>query len=385
MFAPIAVDNVAFPQSSSMSTLDFLPETFEAFQSYSNFATSSTYVTQSLAPSPTISTIMRWGMGPDNQILGIAESGGTIYKWNANTDTLTTHGSQSPGTVRNVVWDNLTNSWVICGASSFVKVSCDNLSVSASIAVPTGQTGTQYAAAVAFGGKAYALPLVSVTTGTKVAIFDLVNNTSSLSANTIGGASGGYWGAVLTSVGTIYFVKESGITNNSIYEYNPLTDTGANFGTFSGIIGYGPTNLPNGNVFIPVLRFNQTCYIVNPVNKSIQTIPTAGFGYETGICVGQNGHVYGMSSSTNVSQNGIWGFNTSTNTGYKTQYVVQPPSGGSRGFQDMFSLADGRLILMQGDGNNGRLVYYTYLSNPNSNTFTSIGAVNPIMTNGKGT
>lgn len=382
MFAPIAVDNVDFPQSSSLSTLDFIPESFEAYQAYSNMPTASTATSQSFTPSPTINTIMRWGMGPDNQILGIAEGGGTLYKWDANTDTMTTHGSQSPGTVRNVVWDNLTNSWVICGASSFVKISCANLSVSASISVPSN-TGTQYPAAVAFGGKAYAMPLVSVSSTTRVAIFDLVANTATTSSVTIGSSTGGFWGAVLTSVGTIYFFKENSATNASIYEYNTVTDTGTLFGTLSGTPGYGPVNLTNGNILAPSLGINQNVSIINPVNKSVQIITTPGFGYTTGICLGQNGHVYGIRSAT--SNNGMWGFNTTTNTGYLTSYGVPAASSGDRGYQDFFSLADGRLVAMPGQNNSGRLTYWTYLSNPTNNTFSTIGAVNPIITNGKGT
>lgn len=380
MFAPIAVDNIAFPQSSSLSTLDFIPESFEAFAAYSNYATASTATSQSFTPGP--NTIARWGMGPNNQILGIAEGGGTVYKWDANTDTMTTHGTQSPGTIRNVVWDNVTNSWVICGTNSFVKVSCENLSVSSSIAVPTGQSGTQYPAVVAFGGKAYALPLVGVTTGTKVAIFDLVNNTSSLSSATVG-SGGAFWGAVLNSIGTIYFASETAGTNTSIFEYNPQTDTGARFGTMSGNTGYGAINLPNGNVAFCALGINAAIYIVNPVSKAIQTITGTNFGYTTGICLGQNGHIYGIRSAT--TNNGLYGFNTTTNTGYLSSYGVIAAGSGDRGYQDLFSLADGRLIAMPGSGNSGRLQQWTYLQNPNNNTFTSIGAANPIMTSAKGT
>jgi hypothetical protein len=123
-------------------------------------------------------------------------------------------------------------------------------------------------------------------------------------------------------------------------------------------------------------------YIVNPVNKSIQTIPTAGFGYTGGICVGQNGHPYGIRSAT--TNNGMWGFNTTTNTGYLTSYTVPAATSGDRGYQDFFSLADGRLIGMPGPNNSGRITYWTYLQNPNNNTFSQIGAGNPIMQNGKG-
>jgi len=380
MFTPVAVDNIAFPESSSLSTLDFLPESFDAFQAYNNFTTSSTYTTQSFTTTP--NAIMRWGMGPNNQILGVPEVGGTVYKWDANTDTMTTHGTKAIGTIRNIVWDNLTNSWVMCGTLSFVKISCDNLAVSSSISVPTNQ-GTQYPAVVAFGGKAYAMPLVSTGVNTAVAIFDLVANTATTSSVKTGVTGTGYWGACLTSVGTIYFAREPGGTNNAIFEYNPITDTGTNFATLTGSPGYGIINLPNGNVFVAALGVNQTVYIINPVNKAIQTIATAGFGYSAGICIGQNGHVYGIQSQS-TGDNGIWGFNTTTNTGYLTQYAVQRPTSTARGFQDLFQLSDGRLIAMTGQNNSGRLVYYNYIDNPRNNTFPSIGAVNPIMTNGKG-
>jgi hypothetical protein len=379
MFAPIAVDNIDFPTRTSLSTLDFLPESFEAYQAYSNMPTSSTYTTQSIATNQ--NALLRCGINGDGRILCIPEGGGSTFIWNTVTETSSSAGSISPGTVRNVVWDNVTNSWIICGNNSFVKVNCDTLATT-SITVPTNG-GTQYPAAVAFGGRAYAMPLVSTNANTAVAIFDLVANTATTSSVKAG--AGGFWGACLTSVGTIYFAREVGATNNSIFEYNPTTGTGTNFATLSGNTGYGPVNLPNGNVFVANLGINTTAYIINPVNKSIQTIPTAGFGYLLGICVGQNGHVYGMGSDTNASNNGIWGFNTTTNLGYKTQYRVQPPSSGGRGFQDMFSLADGRLILMPGQNmTNNLLVYYTFLQNPRNNTFSQIGAGNPIIQNAKG-
>ncbi len=379
MFAPIAVDNVAFPQSSSLSTFDFLPESFEAFAAYSNYSvTSSLYTSQSFSTG--LNAIFRWGMGPNNQILGMSEGGGTVYKWDANTDTMTTHGTQSPGTVRNIVWDNVTNSWVICGASSFVKISCANLTVSSSIAVPSN-TGTQYPAVVAFGGKAYALPLVSVSTTTRVAIFDLVANTSTTSSVTIGIATGGgFWGAVLNSVGTIYFFREASATNNSIYEYNTITDSGSYFGTLGGNTGYGAVNLPNGLVAACALSNTPgtNIYIINPVNKSIQTRTGTAFAYSTGICIGQNGHIVGQNTGAN---SGIYGYNPTTGVGYKTN-VALTNMGASRSYQDLFSLSDGRLINMPGQNNSGRLDYVTYL--PNNTTFPSIGAVNPIMTNSKG-
>jgi len=379
MFAPVAVDNIDFPQRTSLSTLDFIPESFDAYQAYSNIPTSSTYTTESFATS--INAIMRCGINDTGKILCIPEGGGTTFIWDTNTNTSSSAGSISPGTARNVLWDNVSNSWVICGTTSFVKVNCDTLATT-SIGVPTN-AGSQYAAAVVFGGKAYAAPLASTNANTAIAIFDLVANTATTSSVKPG--TGGFWGACLTSVGTIYFCRENSATNNTIYEYNPITGTGTAFGTLASTPGYGITNLPNGNVFVPSLGLNQSCYIINPVNKSIQTIATAGCGYTTGICLGQNGHPYGITSVSGTSDNGIWGFNTTTNLGYKTQYVVQRPTAGNRGFQDMFSLADGRLIAMPGQDNSGRLVYYTFLSNPANNTFSQIGAGNPIIPNGKGT
>lgn len=380
MFAPVAVDNIAFPQSSSLSTLDFIPESFDAFQAYSNIPTSSVYSTGS-SGTTIINTIMRWGMGPNDRIMGIGESGGTLYIYDAINRSATTHGTQSLGSIRNILWDNVTNSWVICGETAFLKVSCDNPAVSQSIAVPTN-SGTQYPAAVAFGGKVYAAPLVGTNANTAIAIFDLVSNTATTSSVKPG--SGGFWGACLTSVGTIYFVREAQSTNNTIYEYNPVTGTGTAFGTIATNAAYGVTNLPNGNVFLPVLGSNQTAYIINPVNKGIETIATAGFAYLTGLCVGQNGHPYGLISQQ-TGDNGIWGFNPITKRGYLTQYVVRRPSSGNRGFQDIFSISDGRLVLMAGQNNSGLFVDYTYLSNPNSNTFSSIGVANPIMQNAKAT
>ena len=377
MFAPVATQNIDFPTRTSLSTLDFIPESFDAYSAYSNQTTSSTYTTQSIVSN--INAIMRYGINDSGKILGIPEGGGTTFIWDTNNDTSSSAGSISPGTVRNVVWDNVSNSWVICGTNSFVKVNCDTLATT-TISVPTNQ-GSQYPAVVAFGGKAYAMPYVSTGVNTAVAIFDLVANTATTSSVKGGG---NYWGACLTSVGTIYFAREGGGTNNAIFEYNPITDTGTNFVTAGGSPGYGITNLPNGNVFLPALGVNATVYIINPVNKAIQTIATAGFGYLLGICVGQNGHVYGIRSETTAADNGIWGFNTTTQRGYKTQYVVQPPTSGNRGFQDLFSLADGRLVAMPGQNNSGRIVYYTFLNNPRSNTFSQIGAGNPIIQNAKG-
>jgi hypothetical protein len=381
MFAPVAAQNIDFPTRTSLSTLDFIPESFDAYRAYSAIPTASAYTTQSILTN--INAIMRWGINDTGKILGIAEGGGVSFIWDTVTETSSSVASMNVGTIRNVVWDNLTNSWVICGSNSFMKVDCDTLAT-ASIAVPTN-SGSQYPAVVAYGGKAYAMPLVGVTSATRVAIFDLVANTSTTSSVTYGGNTVGFWGAVLNSIGTIYFFKETTAANASIYEYNPITDTGTLFGTIPANGGYGPTNLPNGNVFAPGLGINQSVAIINPVNKSIQTIATAGFGYATGICVGQNGQPYGIRSDTNAANNGIWGFNTATQTGYKTQYVVQQPSSGDRGFQDFFSLPDGRLVAMPGQNNSGRLVYYTFLSNPRSNTFSQVGAANPIIQTGKGT
>jgi hypothetical protein len=376
MFAPVATQNIDFPTRTSLSTLDFLPESFDAYQAYSNIPTASTFTSQSYSTS--LDSILRCGINDTGRILCIPEDGGTTFIWNTNTETSSSAGSISPGTVRNVVWDNLTNSWIIAGSSNFVKVNCDTLATT-NIAVPTN-VGGDYAAVVAFGGKAYAMPLVGTGVNTAVAIFDLVANTATTSSVKGGGS---YWGACLTSVGTIYFAREEGATNNSIFEYNPITGTGTNFATFTGNTGYGITNLPNGNVFVPALGVNQNVYIINPVNKSIQTIAAAGFGYSTGICVGQNGHPYGIAAAS-AGNNGIWGFNTITNTGYLTSYTVPQPSADGRGYQDLFSLADGRLVAMPGQSNGGKLTYWTYLQNPRNNTFSQIGVGNPIITNGKG-
>lgn len=378
MFAPVAVDNIQFPTRTSLSTLDFIPESFDAFQAYSNIPTSSTYTTQSIITSA--NGTYRWGINDTGKILGVQEGGGPIFIWDTVNETSSSIASISLGTaIRNVVWDNLTNSWVICGTTAFMKVNCDTLATS-SIAVPTN-VGTQYPAVVAFGGKAYGLPLVTTGANTAIAIFDLVANTATTSSVKPG--TGGWWSAIVNSVGTIYFCKENG-TTTTLYEYNPTTTSGSAFANFSGTPGYGLTNLPNGNVFIPNYGVNQTVYIVNPVSKAIQTIATAGFGYYSGICVGQNGHPYGIGSSTVSADNNIWGFNTTTNLGYKTQYRVQGPSTGGRGFQDLFSLADGRLVAMPGISNNGLLVYYTFLQNPRNNTFSQVGVGNPIMQNAKG-
>jgi len=379
MFAPVATQNIDFPQRTSLSTLDAIPESFDAFQAYSNVPTASTFTTQSF--TTIINSIYRWGINGNGKILGIPETGGSTFIWDTNNETSSSAGSISPGSIRNVVWDNLTNSWVICGGTNFVKVNCDTLATT-NIAVPTNQ-GSQYASVVAFGGKAYGLPATSTGTNTAVAIFDLVANTATTASAPVGiSTTNGFWGASLTSVGTIYFGRETAVANQSIYEYNPTTGTGTLFGTLSGATGYGITNLPNGNIFFPNLGINTTVYIVNPVNKSIQTIPTAGFGYTGGICVGQNGHPYGIRSAT--TNNGMWGFNTTTNTGYLTSYTVPAATSGDRGYQDFFSLADGRLIGMPGPNNSGRITYWTYLQNPNNNTFSQIGAGNPIMQNGKG-
>jgi hypothetical protein len=385
MFIPVAVDNIAFPESSSLSTLDFVPESFDAFQAYSNVPTSSLYTTQSIQTNT--SFFYRTGVNADGRILCVPEGGGNSIVWNTNNDTSASLSVTGGGTfLRNILWDNVTNSWIVCGTTNFIKVDCDTLATTL-IPVPTGQVGTQYVASVAYGGKLYSLPLVSVTASTKVAIVDLVNNTSTLSANTIG-VTGGFWGGVLTSVGTIYFVREVG-SATTIYEYNPATDTGTNFGNMAGNTGYGVVNLPDGNVFIAPVNTatgfsNQTCYIVNPNDKSVQTLSNVPFSLYSGLCVGQSGIVYGLRSQSTGTAHGIFGFDPKTNTGFTTQYAVQRPTGGQRGFQDMFSLADGRLILMPGLLNSGRLVYYSYLENPNNNTFPNIGTANPIIPNGKG-
>lgn len=385
MFAPVALENIAFPQSSSLSTLDFIPESFDAFQAYSNIPTSSLYTTESIQTNTTF--LYRCGPNGDGKILCMPEGGGSSIIWDTNTNTSSSLSITTGGTFnRNVLWDNLTNSWIVSGTTNFVKINCDTLAQT-NIPVPSGQVGTQYVASVAYGGKMYSLPLVSTTASTKVAIVDLVANTASLSANTVG-ATGGFWGAVLTSVGTIYFVREVG-SATTIYEYNPATDTGTNFGTMSGNTGYGVINLPNGNVLIaPAVTSSTTgtttCYVVNPVNKAIQTLTNIPFSVYSGLCVGQSGIVYSIRSEATGTNNGIWGFNPTTNTGFKTDYAVQRPTGGQRGFQDFFSLPDGRLIAMPGVNNSGRLVYYTYLNNPNNNTFPNIGAANPIIPNGKG-
>jgi hypothetical protein len=146
----------------------------------------------------------------------------------------------------------------------------------------------------------------------------------------------------------------------------------------------------NGNVFIAPLSTTPTftavtCYIVNPTNKAIQTLTSLPFGYYSGLCVGQSGIVYGISSQASANTaHGFYGFNPATNTAFTTQYVLQRPTSGQRGFQDAFSLSDGRIVLIPGQNNSGRLVYYSYLQNPNNNTFPGIGVANPIMGNSKG-
>lgn len=381
MFSPIAVDNIAFPQRTSLASLDAIPESFEAYQAYSNMPTASTYTTQSVLTSQT--SILRCGINDAGKILCIPEGGGTTFIWDTVTETSSSAGSITPGTTRNVLWDSVTNSWVVCGTNSFTKVNCDTLATTA-INVPTNQ-GTQYAAVSVTGGKAYALPLSSTGTNTAVAIFDLVANTATTASAPVGiSSTTGFWSACVTTLGTIYFGRETSTTNQSIYEFNPQTNTGTLFGTLSANAAYGMMNLTNGNVFIPGLGVNGSVYIVNPSNKSIQTIATAGFGYQTGICLGQNGHPYGIrSASSGIT--GIWGFNPTTNTGYLTQYAVPAATSGDRGYQDFFSLADGRLIAMPGQNNSGRLTYWTYLQNPRNNTFPLIGPANPIVANGKGT
>ena len=381
MFAPIAIENIAFPQSSSLSTLDSIPESFEAWNAYCSVPTSSTYTSSSVTTGR--NGVYRYGMGPNDRILGVLEGGTSPYVWDTQTNTSSSVSFTTPGTIRNVLWDNVTNSWVVFGTNSLLKVDCDTLAVT-TITNPSNY-GTQYASSVVFGGKAYGLPLVSTTTNTGVAIWDLVANTATTSSVKVGG-TGGFWGAVVTSVGSIYFSKEVGGTNNSIFEYWPSLDSGSLFGTMSGNTGYGLTNLPDGKVFTAGLGINNTAFIINPIDKTIQTLSSPGFGYQTGLCVGQNGHVYGIRSAASGTS-AIWGFNPITQTGYQSQYFVQAATSGDRGFQDLFQLSDGRLVAMPGQNQNpnGLLYYWTYLSQPANNTFSSIGAVNPIMGNAKGT
>ena len=385
MFAPVAVDNIAFPERTSLSTLDFIPESFEAWNAYSNIPTASTYTTQSIVTSFNSGGAGgRWGMGPNGKIFGVYEAATTGFVWNISSNSMDTGISlDSPGTTRNVLYDNLTNSWVLCGNGKFVKINCDTY-LSSSITLPNnGSTFTQsYPATVVFGGKAYGLPLTNTSATTGVLIVDLVANTATTSSVKAG--NGTYWGGILNSIGTIYFFQENGGTNVSIFEYNPTTTSGSSFGTLAGTPGYNCTNLPDGTVLVSSLGATGNNYIINPVNKAIATLAKSNFTTATGLCVGQDGNAYAISSTAGTGLNGIFRWNPRTQTGMDTGFVVQRPSGGGRGFNDMFSLSDGRLVAMPGGNNNGLLVYYSYLANPSNNTFPQIAVANQIMANGKG-
>ena len=120
MFAPIAIENIAFPQSSSLSTLDSIPESFEAWSAYCSVPTSSTYTSSSVITGR--NGVYRYGLGPNDRILGVLEGGTSPYVWDTQTNTSSSVSFTTPGTIRNVLWDNVTNSWVIFGASSLLKV-----------------------------------------------------------------------------------------------------------------------------------------------------------------------------------------------------------------------------------------------------------------------
>lgn len=383
MFAPVSFQDISFPERTVMGTLDTIPRAFNAWNSYSNQATASVPTTSSYYTT-SLNGIGRYGLAANDRILGVLETGTTAYIWDTNTNTeIGSVALTNPGTIRKVVYDNLTNSWVVCGSNNFIKINCET-TASTNIAVPT-QQGGQYASAIAYNGKAYGLPLVSTNANTAVAIFDLVANTSTTSSVKPG--TGGWWGTTLTSVGTIYFFKETAGTNNSVYEYNPVTDTGTLFGTMSGTTGYMPTNLPDGRVWVG--QYNATTsYIINPNNKAITTITGAvTYGY-MGICVGQDGKVYTMVSNSGSGTSTLIYFNPLTNiaTNMSSQLVFTRPSTGDRGYQDMFQLADGRIVLMPGQNNSGRLVYVNYLASGNgrNNGYTPNGMANPIMTTGQG-
>lgn len=380
MFAPIAVDNINFTQRATISTLDFLAESFEAWDAYSNIPTASTYTTSSTTTN--LSWIGRWGISGDGRLLGIDETGTTAVILNTDTNTTSSITVSGAGTIRNVLWDSITNNWVVCGSSNFVKVNCDTLSTT-SIAVPANYTANQYASVVAYNGKVYACPLANINVSSAPIIVDLVANTAVTSSVKFGNTSG-YWGAVLNSIGTIYFFTENGATNASILEYDPQTDTGTKFGTLTSTPGYLVTNLPDGRVYAAQYNAGTSIYLIDPKTKVISTISKGGVSSgQNGICVGQNGHVYAIRSAQ-TGNNGIYGFNPKTNVMYQTQYLVQAPSSGDRGFQDLFSLADGRLVALPGQNNSGRITYYTYLAYPNNGTISNIGAANPIVQGGKG-
>lgn len=385
MFAPVAFEDISFPERQVMGNLDSLNRSFGAWGSYSNQLTASAYTTSSYFTS-SVNGLARWGLGSNNRLLGILETSTTAYIWDANTNTQV--GSVSltnPGTIRKVVYDNLTDSWVVCGSNNFVKVNCQT-TASTNIAVPTNQ-GTEYPSVVAFNGRAYGLPLASTGVNTAIAIFDLVGNTATTSSVKPG--TGGWWGAVYNSIGTIYFFKENGGTNNAVYEYNPVTTSGSLFGTMTGIPGYLPTNLPDGRVWTAQYG-GSTSYVINPINKVITTFTgSVNYGY-MGVAVGQDGNVYTMVGQSNVSgpNSTLIYFNTKNNLAYNlgTQITFTKPSSGDRGYQDLFQLSDGRLAVMPGQNNNGQGVYVNYLASGNNknNGYTNSGMSNPIMQNGGG-
>ena len=392
MFAPVSFQDISFPERAVMGNLDMIPEAFGAWNQYSNQATASvpttsSYFTTSLSGSG--AAIPRWGLGANNRLLGVAENGTTAYIWDANTNTeVGSVALTNPGTIRKVVYDNLTNSWVVCGSNNFIKVNCDT-TASTNIAVPTN-TGNNYPSVVAFNGKAYGLPLVSVASTTRVAIFDLLANTSTTSSVTLGASAGtaGYWGAVLNSIGTIYFFKEAGATGTAIYEYLPSLDTGSFFGTMTSSPGYFPTNLPDGRVWTGQYG-NSGSYYINPNDKQITNISgSINFGL-SGVCVGQDGKVYTLRSSTGAAGiSTLIYFNPKNNvtTSMTNQIIFTRPTSGDRGYQDLVQLSDGRMVVLSGQNNSGRLVYVNYLASGNdkNNGYTSAGMTNPIMITGQG-
>lgn len=391
MFAPVSFQDISFPERAVMGNLDMIPEAFGAWNSYSNqptasVPTTSSYFTTSLSGSG--AAIPRWGLAANNKLLGVFENGTTAYIWDANTNTeIGSVALTNPGIIRKVVYDNLTNSWVICGTNNFIKVNSET-TASTNIAVPTNQ-GSQYPSVVAFNGKAYGLPLASVTSNTRVAIFDLVANTATTSSVTLGASAGtvGYWGACLNSIGTIYFFKEAGATGTAIYEYLPSLDTGSFFGTMTGSPGYLPTNLPDGRVW--TCQYNATTsYSINPNNKTITThTGSVNYGY-MGLCVGQDGKAYTMVSTSGVGTSTLIYFNpvNSVSTSMSSQIVFQRPTSGDRGYQDLAQLSDGRIAVLPGQNNSGRLVYVNYLASGNNknNGYTNAGMANAIMQNGGG-
>lgn len=383
MFAPVSFQDISFPERVVMGNLDMIPESFNAWTQYSNQPTASVPTTSSYYTT-SINGIARWGLGSNNKLLGVLEGGTTAYIWDANTNTeIGSVALTNPGTIRKVTYDNTTDSWVVCGSNNFIKVNCQT-TASTNIAVPTN-IGSQYPSVVAFNGKAYGLPLVSTGANTAIAIFDLVGNTATTSSYKPG--TGGYWGACLNSLGNIYFFKENGGTNNAIIDYNPVTDSGTTFGTTTGSPGYIITNLPDGRVFSA--QYNaSTAYLINPNNKTVSTITgSVSYGY-MGVCVGQDGKVYTMVSNTGVGTSTLIYFNPKNNiaTSMSSQIVFTRPSSGDRGYQDLAQLSDGRIIVLPGQNNSGRLVYVNYLASGNdkNNGYTNSGMTNPIMQNGGG-